>query len=37
MPLLQLKQVCWMNPWVIVENIPANAEEVDVYMLHAYL
>jgi len=35
-PLLELKYVCWMNPWGIVENIPAHAEEIDVYILHVY-
>jgi len=35
-PLLELKSVCWMNPWGIVENIPAHATEIDVYILHVY-
>ena len=36
LPLLHLKTVCWMNPWAVVEKIPAQAEKIDVFIYHIY-
>ena len=36
LPLLHLDSVCWMNPWAVVEKIPANATKIDVFIYHIY-
>ena len=36
-PLLHLKQVCWMDPRVIVENIPEAWDTVNIDILHVRL
>lgn len=36
LPLLYLRSVCWMDPWAILEKIPASAEKIDVFIYHIY-
>ena len=36
MQMLHLKEVCWMNPWAMVEGIPADAQWISIYILHIY-
>ena len=35
-PVLYLKTVCWMNPWCVLEGIPAEASKISVFIYHAY-
>ena len=35
--LLHLKQVCWMSPWVVVENIPSSWKKIDIDIHHVYM
>ena len=33
---LYLKMVCWMNPNIVIEKIPADWDKLDVYIYHSY-
>ena len=33
---LHLKIVCWMNPFIVIEKIPADWDKLDVYIYHSY-
>mmetsp|Transcript_39508 Transcript_39508/g.51717 ORF Transcript_39508/g.51717 Transcript_39508/m.51717 type:complete len:87 (-) Transcript_39508:335-595(-) len=34
--VLELKNICWMNPWAAAESIPKRWESVDVALYHMY-
>ena len=36
-PLLQLISVCWMGPYVVVENIPISWKKLDIDIHHVYM
>ena len=35
--ILILKSASRMNPWAIIEGIPAKAKTIDIFVYHAYL
>ena len=36
MKILVLKTVCWMNPWTVVEHIPADWTKLSIAIYHNY-
>ena len=34
--LLFCESVCWMNPWTVIEHIPADWSQIDVVIYHVY-
>lgn len=33
---LRLKSVCWMNPYAVIEHIPASWDEIEICIYHVY-
>ena len=33
---VHIRAVCWMDPWVRIERIPAGVKSFDLYFYHAY-
>jgi hypothetical protein len=34
--VLTLNTVCWMNPWALIENVPATQKYMKLFFYHVY-